>query len=105
MTYPQLAGFLFSMANGPELIPPSEWMPIIFSDQDAGYETRDEAERVLQAMMSLYNDCGRAVSGAPCFEAVRTRRRAQHYTLLLRVINNSSRFRHQRFEGEANNKK
>jgi uncharacterized protein len=59
MTYPQLAGFLFSMANAPELIPPSEWMPIVFNDQDAQYETRDEAERVLQAMMSLYNDCSR----------------------------------------------
>ena len=58
MTYPQLAGFLFSMANAPELIPPSEWMPIAFNDQDAGYETRDEAEHVLQAMMALYNDCG-----------------------------------------------
>ena len=59
MTYPQLAGFLFTMANGPELIPPSEWMPIVFDDQDANYETLAEAERVLQAMMSLYNDCGR----------------------------------------------
>lgn len=59
MTYPQLAGFLFSMANAPELIPPSEWMAIAFDGQDARYETRDEAERVLQAMMALYNDCGR----------------------------------------------
>jgi uncharacterized protein len=59
MTYPQLAGFLFTMANAPELIPPSEWLPIVFNDQDAGYETQSEAERVLQAMMSLYNDCGR----------------------------------------------
>lgn len=59
MTFPQLAGFLFSMANAPELIPPSEWMPIVFNDQDARYETRGEAERVLQAMMALYNECGR----------------------------------------------
>lgn len=59
MTYPQLAGFLFSIANAPELIPPSEWMPIVFNDQDAGYETQGEAERVLQAMMALYNDCCR----------------------------------------------
>lgn len=59
MTYPQLAGFLFSIANAPELIPPSEWMPIAFNDQDAGYETQGEAEPVLQAMMALYNDCGR----------------------------------------------
>jgi yecA family protein len=58
MTYPQLAGFLFSMANGPELIPPSEWMPIVFNDQNARYETQDEAEGILQAMIALYNDCG-----------------------------------------------
>lgn len=67
MTYPQLAGFLFSMANAPELIPPSEWLPMAFNDQDAGYETQDEAEQVLQAMMALYNHCGRerAVGSTP----------------------------------------
>lgn len=58
MSYPQLAGFLFGMANAPELIPPSEWMAIVFNDQDARYENRDEAERVIQAMMALYNNCG-----------------------------------------------
>jgi uncharacterized protein len=59
LTYPQLAGFLFSIANGPELIPPSEWMPLVFHDQSAGYTTQHEAEGVMQAMMALYNDCGR----------------------------------------------
>lgn len=57
LTFPQLAGFLFSLANGPELISPSEWIPMVFNDQEALYETKDEAERVLQAMMALYNDC------------------------------------------------
>lgn len=59
MTYPQLAGFLFSMANAPELIPPSEWLPIVFNDQEAWYETRSEAEEVTQTMMALYNNCVR----------------------------------------------
>ena len=59
MTYPELAGLLFSMANAPELIPPSEWLPIVFNDQDARYETRSEAEEVTQAMMALYNNCVR----------------------------------------------
>lgn len=63
LTYPQLAGFLFSVANGPELIPPSEWIPLVFNDQEAKYETQDEAERVLQAMMALYNDCVRERTG------------------------------------------
>ena len=62
-TYPQLAGFLFGLANGPELIPPSEWIPLVFNDQDALYETKDEANQVLQAMMALYNDCVRERTG------------------------------------------
>lgn len=59
LTYPQLAGFLFSLENGPELIRPSEWIPMVFNDQEAQYETKDEAEQVLQAMMALYNYCVR----------------------------------------------
>jgi len=60
LNYPQLAGFLFTMANGPELISPSEWIPMVFNDQEARYETQDEAEQVLQALLALYNDCGQA---------------------------------------------
>jgi uncharacterized protein len=63
LTYPQLAGFLFGLANGPELITPSEWIPLVFNDQEAQYETKDEAERVFQAMMALYNDCVRERTG------------------------------------------
>ncbi len=47
------------MANAPELIPPSEWLPIVFNDQDAPYESRSQAEEVTQAMMALYNNCVR----------------------------------------------
>jgi len=63
LNYPQLAGFVFAMANGPELIPPSEWIPMVFNDQEAGYETRDEAEQALHAMMALYNHCGQERTG------------------------------------------
>jgi uncharacterized protein len=59
MTYPRAAGFLFGIAHGPELIPPSEWTPIIFGDQDANFETREEAEVILEALLALYNDCNR----------------------------------------------
>jgi uncharacterized protein len=63
LTYLQLAGFLFGLANGPELIRPSEWISLVFNDGDAQYETEDEATQVLQAMMALYNDCVRERSG------------------------------------------
>ncbi len=59
MTYPQLAGFVFSVACAPDLIPPSEWLPIVFDDQEAKYKTLAEAEKILQAIMALYNDCRR----------------------------------------------
>ena len=44
-TFPQLAGFLFSLGNGPELIPPSEWIPMVFNDQEALYETKMKRSR------------------------------------------------------------
>lgn len=55
LTYPQPAGWLFSLANSPVLLPPSEWLPLVFDDREAGYETLEEAEQVVQAMMALYN--------------------------------------------------
>ncbi len=56
LTYPALAGFLFSLGNGPELIRPSEWIPLVFDERDAGYATLAEAEQMLQAMTALHND-------------------------------------------------
>ncbi|MFO0701068.1 MAG: UPF0149 family protein [Nitrospira sp.] len=67
LTYPQLAGFLFGLGNGPELIQPSEWIPLVFVDQEAQYETEEEANQVLQAMMALYNDCVRERPGNAVF--------------------------------------
>jgi uncharacterized protein len=36
---------------------PSEWLPLVFDDQAADYETLDQAQDVLGAMMALYNQC------------------------------------------------
>lgn len=45
------------------MIPPSEWIPLVFNDQEAQYETREEAEELLQALMALYEDCIRERTG------------------------------------------
>lgn len=55
MSYPELGGFLFAVCSAPELIQPSEWMPLIFNEQDAGYRDLEHANEVLQALMALYN--------------------------------------------------
>jgi len=55
MTYHELQGFLFAIACAPELIKPPEWMPLIFNEQEACYESMEEAQSVIQALMDLYN--------------------------------------------------
>ena len=51
---------MFTIASAPELVRPSEWMPIVFGDHEAGYDSLDEAEAVLGELMAVYNSCGRA---------------------------------------------
>ena len=47
LTYDELQGFLFAVVSAPEPIQPSEWLPIIFNEQDAGYATLEEAQLIL----------------------------------------------------------
>ena len=53
--YYELQGFLFTVASAPELVPPSEWLPIIFGEADAGYASLDQAHEILGQIMALYN--------------------------------------------------
>jgi uncharacterized protein len=55
LRYHELQGFLFTIASAPELVRPSEWLPIVFGDHDAGYKSLEEAEAVLGELMALYN--------------------------------------------------
>ena len=34
LRYHELQGFLFTVASAPELVPPSEWLPVIFGEAD-----------------------------------------------------------------------
>jgi len=55
LTFLEVQGFLFTMACSPELIKPSEWLPLIFNEQDADYASPEEAQPVLQALIDLNN--------------------------------------------------
>jgi uncharacterized protein len=37
LNYQEVRGFLFAIACAPELIKPSEWLPMIFNEQDAQF--------------------------------------------------------------------
>ena len=61
LRYRELQGFLFAIASAPDLIRPSEWMPLIFGDADPEYADLDEANEVLGEVMSLYNEVNASI--------------------------------------------
>ena len=61
LTYHELQGFLFTVVSAPDLIQPSEWLPIIFAEEDAVYSNLDEANEILGQIMALYNTINAAV--------------------------------------------
>ncbi|MEY4635550.1 MAG: hypothetical protein RJA55_1348 [Acidobacteriota bacterium] len=66
LQYHQLQGFLFSVTSAPELILPSEWLPMVFGEKEAGYRSLAEAQSIVGEVMSLYNDINAGVAeGAP----------------------------------------
>ena len=61
LSYHELQGFLFTVVSAPELVRPSEWLPIIFAGEEAGFTSPDEAQGILGQIMALYNEpcpCG-----------------------------------------------
>ena len=65
LSYHELQGFLFTVVSAPELIPPSDWLPIIFGDEEAGFASPDEAQEILGQIMVLYNTPTAAVLDPP----------------------------------------
>ena len=61
MQYHELQGFLFAVVSAPELVKPSEWMPIVFQDQPAEYASLEEAREVTAALMGVYNSINATV--------------------------------------------
>jgi uncharacterized protein len=66
MSYCELAGFLFAVACAPEPVPPSEWLPLVFAEDEADYQDFHEVEAIMQAILGLYNRINReVVEGRP----------------------------------------
>lgn len=61
MGYCELAGFLFAVACSPELVQPSEWLPLVFNEHEGGFATLEEAQEILPAIMALYNHVNHGV--------------------------------------------
>jgi uncharacterized protein len=61
MSFEMLDGYLTAVLSGPVAISPELWLPLIWSDEDAGdeaspvFEDTDEAGRILELVMRHYN--------------------------------------------------
>ena len=63
LCFQELQGFLFAVASCPEMIQPSDWLPVISNDEDIGFEDQSEAERIASLIIDLYNQVNCAVMG------------------------------------------
>jgi uncharacterized protein len=61
MPLSDLDGFLTGIAVGPELVMPSEWLPLVFGGEPQ-FSDQAEATAILGAIMGRYNEILRQIS-------------------------------------------
>jgi uncharacterized protein len=69
MDLEMLDGFLTAIVSGPELIQPSEWLPVVWSDSQRSvspvFADNEQAERVLSLLLRLQNSISRTLNDSP----------------------------------------
>ncbi len=60
LTLKELEGFLFGLAITPDVILPSEWMPVVFGEKMLTFESDEQANLLMQDLMEVYNAHTRA---------------------------------------------
>lgn len=53
MSLSELDGFLTALAVGPEVVPPSEWLPVVWQGEGPVFDSPAEVERVLGLILAL----------------------------------------------------
>ena len=60
-----LDGFLTGLVVGPGLIPPSEWLPVIWGGEEPEFQTEVEMRTVIGTIMGRYNEVAACLSSDP----------------------------------------
>ncbi len=63
MTYPELAGFLFAICCSPEVIPPPDWLPIIWGEGGARFADTAQGRKIVPSVLGLYRHVNEGVLG------------------------------------------
>jgi uncharacterized protein len=51
-----LDGFLTPIVVGPELVLPSEWLPVVWGHEEPEFESHAQADAIISLIMSRYNE-------------------------------------------------
>jgi uncharacterized protein len=71
MDLSELDGFLAGLAAGPESVPPSEWLPMVWDEEDPEFADEEEADLVLGTMFARYNEIASGLDGEePTYDPV-----------------------------------
>jgi len=69
MDLEMLDGFLTAIVSGPELIQPSEWLPVVWSDSQRSvtpvFQNNEQAERILSLVLRLQQSIRRTLAESP----------------------------------------
>jgi uncharacterized protein len=60
-----LDGFLTAIVVGPDLIMPSEWLPVIWRDEEPEFESTAQAETIISLIMCRYNEIASGFNSDP----------------------------------------
>src|SRR5215218_236320 len=60
-----LDGFLAGIAAGPELVMPSEWLPVVWGGAEPAFGSTEEARSIIGAIMGRHNETVRLLDAAP----------------------------------------
>ena len=55
LTYDEMRGFLFGVAVTPDVVAPSEWLPMAFGKEMIVVDSEEEANRLLKALQGIVN--------------------------------------------------
>ena len=65
MDLSELDGFLAGLIVGPEAVPPSEWLPMIWDNEDPGFADETQANAILGAILGRYNEIADSLDAEP----------------------------------------
>lgn len=71
MEISSLHGFLTALVSGPEVVMPSEWLPIVFGSREPSFIGEERAQRILGLIVRMHNEIGFTLTEQPAtFEPI-----------------------------------